>query len=168
MGQHEKLLILLRHAHRDTDAGASVDNGLSKMGEKQAENILEYFRARFHKGKDYSIELSTSPKKRCQETIAPIADYIDQKVSIVPELGEARDSREMDLFCNMFFDTAKKSQADLYILCSHGDWIPHFLHRFAGLDAKCSKGSWTECKWINSGLRVERILQNSDLEILAK
>lgn len=64
--------ILIRHAHRDT-ADRAQDNGLSKKGREQAKRLRKYFEERFPEGEG-DLVLVTSPKKRCVETIEPIAE----------------------------------------------------------------------------------------------
>ena len=73
-----KKLILVRHAHRDTDV-RTRDNGLSDKGKDQVKKLIEFGCERL---KNEEVAFFTSPKKRCQETIGPVAKEFKKEVII--------------------------------------------------------------------------------------
>ena len=68
-----KSLIILRHAHRNKPFGGLLDNGLSRKGKKQAAQAGKHFLEEY--GRVKALVLS-SPKRRCIETVEPIAEKI--------------------------------------------------------------------------------------------
>ncbi len=120
-------LVLIRHAHRDTEVH-SLDNGLSEKGKVQAKRVAKYFEQFL---KDEKVQLLTSPKKRCQETIAPLAKDLKATVTIDPRLVEtAAFEADSDLRDRIqsFISDWKTSKDETWIICSHGDWIPKLIH----------------------------------------
>ena len=134
-----KQLFLIRHAHRDTADGRTLDNGLSDKGKKQADIIEKYFR-----DVDFDLEktvLLSSPKKRCLETLAPLSKKIGIKIKIENLINEGS---AMEFRVKEFFDWWKKDAPEVVILCSHGDWIPLAAYFFTGARIECKKGSIAE------------------------
>lgn len=137
-----KILIILRHAHRDKDLGAAVDNGLSEKGKKQALAAAEFFLARF--GADQKALLLSSPKKRCQQTLAPLAKRLDLDIQVLPCLNEAQRAAQLDQNIDEFRYFWDQSSEPIVVICSHGDWIPRYLERVTGVATQLSKGAWAQ------------------------
>lgn len=136
-------LILIRHAHRDKDLGQHADNGLSRKGRKQAIAVREYFEKKF---KSDSIFVISSPKKRCKETVKPIAKSLEAPFRVFKLLDEqrvrppepnGRFQGRIRRFLKIWEDNG-----GIWIACSHGDWIPECL-QLLGLPKKnIPKASW--------------------------
>jgi 8-oxo-(d)GTP phosphatase len=138
-----KTLILVRHAHRDTGKGRELDNGLSPKGRKQAEAFQSHWEKKLAKKKPAFL---SSPKRRCTETVAPLAEALECPVRISPLLDEQgeKESREKYLGRVKRFLTWWESKGPkIAIACSHGDWIPEFLSLTEGKPSELSKGDWT-------------------------
>jgi broad specificity phosphatase PhoE len=148
----KKTLVLVRHAHRDT-AVRSKDNGLSEKGKEQARWVKKFFTARFGKDQPGSIWLVSSPKKRCQETLALIAAEIKQQVDPHPDLDEQSNQESVAKFeerVNHFIKDWMDSPQELTIACSHGDWLPVAIARLLGCHADFKKSSWLEIEYDGS------------------
>jgi broad specificity phosphatase PhoE len=142
----KKTLIILRHAHRDKEEGPFADNGLSEKGKKQAEQIQKYFSKQFNELKPVIL---SSPKLRCQETVAPLAEAARVPVTVNPSLAELDEStfegpEEMAKRIEQFIHDWKKSKTALTVACSHGDWIPVALQLLVGKSIDLKKGAWAE------------------------
>lgn len=138
----DRTLVILRHAHRSLKDPAA-DNGLSKKGEAQAKRFRKSFLSEF--GKNARPRLMSSPKRRCLETLEPLARRLDRPVTA------RKDLREMDST-----ETAARFRARvagalraivgrpsrLTILSTHGDWAPLALRLLTGARARFSKGGW--------------------------
>lgn len=135
-----KTLILVRHAHRDTDAGKSRDNGLSPRGKKQAQKVADFFHGRFP---EESPLLVSSPKRRCIETLAPIVDGREDKVHIDKLLDE---EGELESKAHKFIDWWVNIATDLVVACSHGDWLPVAIKQLTGAQVEMKKGAWIEIR----------------------
>lgn len=136
-----KQLILMRHAHRDTSHRES-DNGLSEKGLKQATLLGKHWE-KLLSGKPFA--LLSSPKKRCQETLAPLADALGAKVKISALLDE-QASTEGDVKFNRrirdFLTAWDESENLITIACSHGDWIPQAIALLTGEIITLKKGGF--------------------------
>jgi broad specificity phosphatase PhoE len=143
----DKILIFIRHAHRDKKTGRDQDNGLSATGKKQAQGLTKYFEKAYPKAKPVVL---SSPKRRCVETVEPIARKFDVTIQlsfILDEGGKIEQKVKS-------FDRWWKDQApDLTIVCSHGDWLPAALKRLTGVRADMAKGGWAEIHY-NQGKPV--------------
>jgi 8-oxo-dGTP diphosphatase len=152
-------LIIIRHAHRDT-AVRALDNGLSKKGKSQARRLLKYFRKRF--GTDTkNITLMSSPKKRCMETLEPIAQFLGTEVSAAPLLLEQEkleSASSLERRVQKFLKQSSTMRGTL-VICSHGDWIPLALKAACGATAAPGKGSWIEIE----GEQLIRLLEPEDI-----
>jgi 8-oxo-(d)GTP phosphatase len=146
MQQKKKTLILVRHAHRDTDAGRLLDNGLSERGREQAKNIQSLFKKEFPGA---TARLVSSPKLRCRETLAPLASALRVEVEIDPLLHESGEDElgSMETRQDQFFADWALREETLTVACSHGDWIPEFLARYARIFTEVKKGSWAELEF---------------------
>lgn len=126
---HLKRLILVRHAHRDKPFGQVFDNGLSPFGDKQAVELVDKLKveaAPFQKHLEH-IPLFSSPKKRCIETLRPLAENLKTTLSVRDELDEGDHIRKR---AKQFLSLIDALKAPVVIACSHGDWIPEFVSLF--------------------------------------
>jgi len=159
----KKTLLLLRHAHRDKDAGHDVDNGLSQKGRRQAKRLTERYLADlggvFVPG---DIKIYSSPKKRCIETVEGISDATGVSIEIQPLLDEGE---RLKARARSFVEIWKRSRKPLTIACSHGDWLPVMLLELTGTEIQLSKAGWAELvtdeDW-PSGVRLTRVIQKSE------
>ncbi|MBI3542963.1 MAG: histidine phosphatase family protein [Deltaproteobacteria bacterium] len=150
---HPKTLILIRHAHRVKVDGGAADNGLSPKGRRQAEAARKFFKRRFD---DTHPLIVSSPKKRCLETVEPIARAAQVEVSISPLLDEGpsvlRRAQE-------FIAWWKREAPELTIACSHGDWLPVCLEELVHVDLELKKGAWAELELSARSPRLTWLVQ---------
>src|SRR5262249_20090276 len=133
-----------RHGHRNLD-NREADNGLDAEGKKQARAVAKYFRKRYKKGPKPVI--LSSPKKRCVETIAPLAEAIRAEIQISKLLTEQESSEDFDKMKGRVVRFLKEEVGERHaitILCSHGDWIPLAVEVLSGARVEAKKGSWIE------------------------
>lgn len=136
-----KLLILIRHAHRDKSWGGKADNGLSEKGKKQANDFVRYFEENILKKYDGDLIVVSSPKKRCLETVGPVAKKKKTKVEVLEFLDENGDlDSKVEEFCNWW----KAEPAEITIACSHGDWLPVAICRITRANVDLEKGGFAE------------------------
>ncbi|MGQ0644953.1 MAG: histidine phosphatase family protein [Elusimicrobiota bacterium] len=158
-----KTLILLRHAHRDV-ADRRRDNGLSRRGRRQARRILRFYKARF--GRAGALILS-SPKKRCRQTVEPLARLAGSAVKNDPRLLERRaleSARTFRARAAGFMRWWIAEAPALTVACSHGDWIPAAA-RAAGAPVELKKGGWLELTEEAGQVRLVWVLQVLPREI---
>jgi 8-oxo-dGTP diphosphatase len=147
-----KTLVLVRHAHRDT-SDREKDNGLTEKGRRQAKAVRRFFKERF--GKETPL-LVSSPKKRCLETLEPLAERRGLRIRVDEHLLEgSRLSERTAAFAAWWRERAPA----LVVACSHGDWIPAFLARALGAEIELKKGGWAELTWEEGRVRLECLLQ---------
>jgi len=148
-------LILIRHAHRDNSI-REVDNGLSDTGKAQALAIAKRFTEPLS---IQSVILESSPKLRCQETIAPLANNLKTKVSINSLLDEQLPQETRSVFesrIHDYLEAWRKSGIKMSMACSHGDWIPAALKECTGLHMDLGKSGWVILTHhANSGWSIE-------------
>ncbi|MBC7690499.1 MAG: histidine phosphatase family protein [Methylotenera sp.] len=141
----EKLLILVRHAHRDTSE-RELDNGLSERGRKQAREVLKAFETHWESDfKNGKIALISSPKKRCIETLDPLSKHLETAVQISPLLDEqhsSENSASMLKRIEQFISWWKNDAPPLTLACSHGDWLPVCTEELVGSPVGFEKGAW--------------------------
>jgi 8-oxo-dGTP diphosphatase len=152
----EKVLILIRHAHRDKLDGGSADNGLSSKGHKQAEGIRDWFKAHYKKTKAVVI---SSPKVRCVETVEGVADLLDTKIETVSFLDEGGSAEGKSMRLEEFW---LQCEAPLLVACSHGDILPVALHHFVGARADISKGALAEIEGSPYGVVLRSLIQSPE------
>jgi broad specificity phosphatase PhoE len=161
-------LFLVRHAHRDT-TNRSEDNGLSEKGREQAKGLVAVFKNKVNK--DSEILLLSSPKTRCIETLTPFSKSMGLKITIDPNLDEAKPLESPAKFekrLKSFLSFTEKlgeelgektKSKDLCIFaCSHGDWLPLALHHLIGVSIDLKKAG---CAEVQDG-RLLTLLQPSD------
>jgi broad specificity phosphatase PhoE len=151
-------LLIVRHAHRDKSLGGEADNGLSAKGRKQSSRVLERFVECF--GEQFagagSVKVLSSPKRRCVETVQPIAEHLGTKVRLEALLDEGEN---LELRAKRFFQEWKKDSPKLMVICSHGDWIPCFLELATGVQTDLAKGGWIRLENRDGRPVVTEILQ---------
>ncbi len=138
-----KKLILVRHAHRDTDEGRERDNGLSQKGFRQTEKVLSYWLQQPLPGAAFI----SSPKRRCVETLEPLAQELKQSLEIDPSLDEQRKHESDAAFrarVKHSLNALKDSSAPIVVVCSHSDWLTSALEELTGEPVELKKGAWTE------------------------
>jgi len=134
-------LILIRHAHRDNSV-RERDNGLSEEGKTQAAALAKHFSAL---ASGYEVILESSPKARCRETLAPLAELLRLKVDIQSLLDEQLPQESSSAFksrIKKYLETWRETSAPLTVACSHGDWIPAALKETTGLHLELGKSGW--------------------------
>lgn len=145
-----KTLILIRHAHRET-IDRELDNGLSGKGRDQAKSLKRFFAGRFsHQEMKQGLWLVSSPKRRCLETLDPIARAVERRIDIHPGLDEQRAQESVASLTERvqrFLHDWSRHQVPLTVVCSHGDWLPHAAHHLLGVFQEVKKGSWLEIGW---------------------
>ncbi len=133
-----KTLFFIRHAHRDKKLGADADNGISEKGEKQVKKLTKYMQDHYP---DIDPLIISSPKKRCRETIEPIANLYNKNIEINEEVGEAPN---LEGRAREFYKWWIQKAPEVTIVCSHGDFIPTCIYIMTGARADVSKASLTE------------------------
>lgn len=149
-----KTLVMIRHAHRSKKLGRDLDNGLSDKGIKQAERLGSFYASRF--GEVRALLLS-SPKRRCIETLEPIARETSSKIREWKCLDEEGDIPHK---IETFLTDWEKHHDPLTLLCSHGDWIPEFFQRELKIAVDLEKGAWAELEKSANGWRLNWLIQD--------
>ena len=149
---YDKKLVLIRHAHRDTEGGAWKDNGISLKGRKQVHRLKKILMKRFPKTELTKLKKEpnqvlflTSPKIRCQKTLAPLAKYAGVKSEIHPLLGEGP---QLEGRAEEFIKEWKRMGAQLTVICSHGDLLPVMLEKLCGEEKMIPKGGYAEVSFL--------------------
>jgi len=143
-----KSLVLIRHGQRDTDPD-DHDNGLNQRGLAQAQAAAEFFRNRFPEGVA-NLELLSSPKRRCRETLTAIASAAGREFRVDANLDEhqpGEGSPAFDRRVQIFLDERARSAARLTIACSHGDWLPRAIDLLTGHRPDLPNACWFEIAW---------------------
>lgn len=156
-----KTLIVVRHAHRDKAPGRETDNGISPKGKKEARLLARFFERRFSEDfKPDEVTLVSSPKRRCVETLLPLAAGLGVEVQISPDLdeGEALGPR-----IRSFIESWSRIESPLTVICSHGDWIPVFFEKFLGVAIDLKKGAWAEVECEEPSRRLTWVVQELDV-----
>jgi broad specificity phosphatase PhoE len=139
-----KILILVRHAHRDT-TDREADNGLSPKGRVQVEQLLSYWRKAF-KG-ERAVFLS-SPKRRCLETVAPLADASGSRIRVTRAMIERQEGESAAALrrrARAFIEEWRAQPGQgITVACSHGDWLPLAIEAASGARVRLSKGGWAQ------------------------
>lgn len=153
-----KRLIIIRHAHRDNTDHAK-DNGLSDKGHDQVKKLVKFV----EKQLEGTIpQFFSSPKKRCMETLAPIAKAFGAKVDIderLVEHGPAETSANYHARIDEFLDFFKHECADVTVICSHGDWIPVAVHQLTNAKVGLKKAGYIEMEYAQGECFLTWIVQ---------
>lgn len=154
-----RILILVRHAHRDTTRGRELDNGLSKKGQRQAKAIERRYRSVYD---NQPVYILSSPKRRCRETVEPLARRQRVRVrfsSLLDEQGAMESEKTFLRRLKKFLRWWRTTRHSRVMVCTHGDWIPAFFSENLALPLSLSKGGWAELEAEGRGHRVTWILQ---------
>lgn len=154
----KRILFVTRHAHRDT-AHRYLDNGLSERGRIQAKALADYLTRHT---KSIEPEVLSSPKLRCQETLAPFCEMHKLALDIDARLEEQRrDESHIDLEQRVreFISWWKNEGPACLVISSHGDWIPEFFRMLIERDAALDKGGVAEIHLINKKLELIDLCQ---------
>lgn len=159
----KKTIIIIRHAHRVKIDGGRADNGLSRKGKRQARAATRFF---FKRLKDPKPLFVSSPKKRCVETLEPIANKLSLEIRIDDLLNEQQTKETLQ-------SVAKRAQAfhrwwlkkapRLTVISSHGDWIPLYLEHVTGAKIELRKGGWAELEAEGSAVRLTWLAEPSEI-----
>ena len=151
-------LILIRPAHRESDV-PSRDNGLSEKGQAQVKRLVSYLSDRID-GK--SARYLSSPKKRCLETLGPIAKEMNAELEVDERLTETSPIEthsqlisRMDEFC----DEWRYQGGELTVICSHGDYIPMMVERLTGARIGLKKAGVVEIETLGSDCFLMSLVQ---------
>lgn len=151
-----KTLILVRHAHRDK--GLGDDNGLSERGQRQAKRICARVESHLKEDSgDASIAVFSSPKRRCIETVAPLAQKLNIQVETMKLLDEGSRLEER---VEEFFKWWIREAPQVTIACSHGDWIPCCILRMTGARVDLKKGAIAEISGPSAAPLLMGLIQN--------
>ena len=157
-----KILIMIRHAHRDASEPGR-DNGLSAKGKHQVEKLVQYFHTHLKKDHEGRVpHFLCSPKKRCQETITPIADSLKTNVKINPLLTECspfESGSELEQRIHTFIAEWKNKGDPLTVICSHGDWIPICVRALTGARIGIKKSGFAEIELIAGETFLTALIQ---------
>ena len=148
-----KTLILIRHAHRDKKLGREIDNGLSPKGRAQVAEVRAFYKKRFSGARAQFI---SSPKKRCTQTLGPLATFAKAKIKLSVDLDEGGN---VDQKARNFFLQWKRNPSALTVVSSHGDWIPVFTELAFGIAIDISKAGWIEIVQDTGSLRLTWVIQ---------
>lgn len=111
-------IYILRHGQRSAGYG---DVPLSHEGNQQAQQLAQNPNLR-----DAEMILC-SPKIRTQQTVQPLADWLQLPVQIVAELDQRRSIETENEFIQRvmtyLLDCTSLYQGKNILLCSHSDWL---------------------------------------------
>lgn len=151
MSSNAKTLILIRHCHRDTSR-RELDNGLSPKGQKQADWLAKFMAQRLE-DEDWDknqIELFSSPRLRCQETLKPLSEFLRRPVQVEKMLDEQSRMEGFESLTGRVqkhLKTWTTGHAGVTVWCSHGDWLPVAAFHLLGASVDFKKGCWCEVEW---------------------
>lgn len=151
---------MVRHAHRDKPFGRAADNGLSPKGKKQARRDAKALLKRLT---DNDVELVSSPKLRCLETLEPLAARLEKTIDTSPLLLEESEEGEapnIEERIAKFINDVKRSPASITVACSHGDWIPMALDQLFGIELTLKKGAWAEIEFASGKPKLTWLVQS--------
>ena len=155
-----KTLVIIRHAHRDTSKGPELNNGLSDKGRKQVRKLFDFYFERFPEVE--KPVLHSSARKRCMETLDPLARKLERRLAVHPLLLEQTEKETSSQFkqrIRRFKKEWEKSSSELTVICSHDDWIPLFFKEVTGTEVELKKGGWAEIEWTDKP-RLTWIIQS--------
>ncbi len=153
-----KTLIILRHAHRDLDE-RTRDNGLSDKGREQVKRMLSFAKRRLDESSPVFL---TSPKKRCVETISPVAKELGHEVRVDERLVEHLSGESDKAYLariDEFLDFFKYECPEVTVICSHGDWIPVAIERLTGAQSSLRKCGWAEIEYVAGSSYLKWLVQ---------
>lgn len=123
------LLGLFRHAEKQDDW--SGDPALTAHGLLQAQRIQHWVQL---KKLPPPERILTSPRKRAQSTLTPLAQAQGISVQVTAALDERQNHESQLMFRqrieNFLADLMKIHSSQKIFLCTHYDWIEEFLNCF--------------------------------------
>ena len=137
-----KTIILIRHAHRD-NTNRELDNGLSEKGLKQVEVLKKWMPPIVKEWECQGAVALTSPKKRCVETLTPVARRVLAPIEVWDDLDEQSNNESHEKFWERIqhsIHQIHKRPEELVLVCSHGDYLPLFIFHLLGLNLELNKG----------------------------
>lgn len=156
-----KRLVFIRHAHRNTSDPAK-DNGLSDKGEAQVKRLLKFASARLQGSTPIFL---SSPKKRCVQTLSPIAEALNAKLIIDERLSEQAPNENRSQYearIDEFLDFYKYESDEVTVICSHGDFIPILIEKLTQAKAGLKKAGYGEIETISGESYLTWLVQNVD------
>jgi broad specificity phosphatase PhoE len=157
-----KTLILIRHAHRDTQ-DPSRDNSLSDKGIEQSQRLAEYlhrYLEKEHKGE--KPHFLSSPKKRCRETLERVASKVGREFKVDLRLSEyspIESALDYESRMEQFIDDWKYEGDPLTVICSHGDWIPTCILKLTGARIGIKKAGIVMVHWVGGEAFLTNLIQ---------
>ncbi len=143
----DKLLILIRHGHRDTTE-RELDNGLTDKGREQARLLKKFFEKRFAVAETSGgVWVVSSPKRRCIETLTPLSKSLNRPLDVHPNLVEQsqkESATELAGRVQQFLSEWHEAKAPITVACSHGDWLPIATQMLLNVQLGFKKGAWIE------------------------
>src|SRR5262249_50211957 len=100
--------------------------------------------------------LVSSPKKRCMETLEPLARELGLGVKADPILDEGLG---LEKRAQEFAKRWSESKDSLVVACSHRDFIPTLLAHFFGFEIELKKGAWAQVDWVDGRARLIELIQ---------
>lgn len=163
MSKPERILIIVRHAHRDT-SDRHLDNGLSPKGQEQAQRVAEYLTTLVTSLDTLkSLKIETSPRLRCQETLAPLCKKLNREAIINPLLDERSSSEgnyQLETRIKAFVESWKRDTTKTTIISSHGDWIPYAVPLLTSEALDLNKAGIAEIHWMQNRAILFSVKQN--------
>jgi broad specificity phosphatase PhoE len=154
-----KTLIILRHAHRDI-SNRNLDNGISDKGRHQAKRSSDFFEKRYQE--HWPLLLSSS-RKRCLETLTPLAKRFDLRIQENARLLEQLPSEDHATFVSrihQFFEWWLQEQEMLMVICTHGDWISVAMEYLFNMRGNFKKGCWVELQAKENKISLTWLIQS--------
>jgi broad specificity phosphatase PhoE len=157
-----KTLILIRHAHRDTEDPAR-DNGLSEKGRGQVLELVHHFKYWIEREHPKAkIKCFSSPKKRCVQTLTPIAEKLDLGVEIdsrLTEVSPMESRQQVEARLESFLEDWKAKSAELTLVCSHGDFIPLCVQMLTGARIGIKKAGIVQIEGVSGEYFLTALIQ---------
>ncbi len=157
-----KTLILIRHAHRDTE-DPSRDNGLSEKGKNQVEDLVRYFETwvkREHDG--VKVKCFSSPKKRCVQTLEPVARVLDRHLEIdarISEVSPLETEFQVKARLESFLEEWRTKNSEVTLVCSHGDAIPVMVQMLTGARIGIKKAGFVQIEGVAGDFFLTALIQ---------
>ena len=135
-----KTIVVLRHAHRNSTF-QQEDNDLSERGQEQVSDLVEdYLEGLMPSGNQFL----SSPKKRCIQTLQPLAEVAKKDLEVFRPLDEQTSAEGKSDFLQRIESLANnlKQRPGVTYICTHGDVIPELLNHLCGFHIDISKGDY--------------------------
>ena len=156
-----KTLVFIRHAHRNVE-DHTRDNGLSDKGEAQVKKLVKFVRNRLDQQSPIFL---SSPKKRCLQTLGPVAENFKKELIVDERLNERKPNEELDQYLariDEFLDFWKYECGDLTVICSHGDFIPILVEKLTHAKTGLKKCGYGEIEYLSGEACLTWLIQKID------